>query len=320
MYRTTTANHRLGRDEPHRDLSAEVFSALRELFFSSDGIPIPYSLRPKENVQDDPLDELVVNRLSQHFHTNELDIGVVRSPGPLISPDFLVFRPSLVNDNTYAAPAADPSTLLAVEVKKLERTPSGKVARASGMDYNTTPPCGTVRVYASDGTPLTVPSSYLFVCQESRHDRTFAITALTLCDGNALNDDFELYLSIVGQRNKEIGLGTYGDGVNRLRPMLIFSNPLGSNLFNHATMLIHERHDLANRFGNLQLAGAFSRSPKNDSLAERVFHCYRDSRDTMEADVFHVRDPFPVPVRSTVTQRRGRFLLPWSLKGSKPGI
>ena len=34
-----------------------------------------------------------------------------------------------------------------------------------------------------------------------------------------LNQDFDLYLAIVGAREKQIGLGTYGDGVNRQRPM-----------------------------------------------------------------------------------------------------
>ena len=44
-------------------------------------------------------------------------------------------------------------------------------------------------------------------------------------DGNILNDDFNLYLSITGERTKRIGLGTFSDGVDRARPMLIFANP-----------------------------------------------------------------------------------------------
>ena len=299
---------------PRRDLPAEAFSALRRLFFNIAGDPIPFSLRPKENVQDDPFDELVVDRLTHHFATSDVNIDVIKSPGPLISPDLLLFRPSLTDGPESAPLTRDPTALLAIEVKKLERNRSGKVARASGMDYNTTPPCGTVRVYDSDSMPIDVRCYYLFVCQEAHEsERHFVLSALTLCDGDVLNDDFELYLSIVGQRTKEIGLGTYGDGVNRVRPMLIFSNPLGCNLFDRSTMLIHERSDLANEFGTLRMAGVITRAPKNDNMQDRTFYCYRDSRDGLDAVPFEVSDPFPTPVRSTETQGRGRFRLPWPM-------
>jgi hypothetical protein len=33
------------------------------------------------------------------------------------------------------------------------------------------------------------------------------LTALCLVDGNVLNEDFDLYLSITGEREKRIGLG-----------------------------------------------------------------------------------------------------------------
>ena len=299
---------------PHRDLATEAYLALRTLFFDASGIPVPYFLRPKENVQDDPFDELVVKRLSQHFVAHEVDIGVIRSPGPLISPDLLIYRPSLMTPLGYASSPTDPTALLAIEVKKLERTSTGKVARASGMDYNTTPPCGTVRIYSADGSSVDVRSAYLFVCQESHEsDRHFALSALTLCDGNALNDDFELYLSIVGRRFKQIGLGTYGDGVNRVRPMLIFGNPLGCTLFDRCAMLIHERPDLATAFTTLKMAGTFTRSPKQPTAEDRTFYCYRDRRDVADAELFQLDDPFPTPVRSTTTQRRGRFQLPWPI-------
>lgn len=296
------------------DLATETFLALRSLFFDVNGISIPYFLRPKENVQDDPFDELVVERLSRRFATRGVDLGVLKSPGPLISPDLLIFRPSLTTALEYVSSPSDATTLLAVEVKKLERTPSGKVARASGMDYNTTPPCGTVRVYDPHGRAVDVRSAYLFVCQEpAEADRHFVLSALTLCDGNALNDDFELYMSIVGRRNKEIGLGTYGDGVNRVRPMLIFSNPLGCTLFDQCAMLIHEKGDLTGDCSTLQMAGAFTRSPADTNAEERTFYCYRDCRDATDAEPFFLNDPFPTPVRSTVTQGRGRFQLPWPL-------
>jgi len=70
---------------------------------------------------------------------------------------------------------------------------------------------------------------YLFVCTENAPDniRELVLTAMCLVDGNVINEDFDLYLSITGEREKELGLGSYGDGANRNRPMLIFSNPLG---------------------------------------------------------------------------------------------
>ena len=293
------------------DLSVGAFLALRNIFFASDGTPIPYPLRPKANVQDDPFDEFVVEQLTHRCLSDELDMGVIKSPGPLISPDLLIFRPSIVTGEQYGSPTRDLAELLAIEVKKLERTSSGRVARGSGMDYNTTPPCGTIRVYSSNDTPVDVRASYLFVCQETRQDGNYALTALTLCDGNVLNDDFELYLSIVGRRSKEIGLGTYGDGVNRVRPMLIFSNPLGSKLFDRSTMLIHEQNDLARRCETLVLAGVFTRSPQDPQREERTFYCYRDRRDSSPAEPFEVHEPFPTPVRSRATQGRGRFRLPW---------
>ncbi|HSH81898.1 MAG TPA: hypothetical protein VLA19_25510 [Herpetosiphonaceae bacterium] len=96
------------------------------------------------------------------------------------------------------------------------------------MDYNTTPPCGTLRVYDANNTALDIPGFYLFVCQEDVQDGKKQLTALVLCDGNALNADFDFYLSVTGTRTKGIGLGTYDDGFNRNRPMLVFPNLLGA--------------------------------------------------------------------------------------------
>jgi hypothetical protein len=125
--------------------------------------------------------------------------------------------------------------IVAIEVKKLERTQSGTITRPSGMDYNTTPPCGTVRVYDSSGAALDIRGFDLFVCQEAVLNQSgkYQLSALVLCDGNLLNEDFDYYLSIVGERVKEIGLGTYGNGANRTRPMLIFSNRLSTPQLDH---------------------------------------------------------------------------------------
>ena len=224
----------------------------------------------------------------------------------------LIYRPSLLQGGNYLAATGDRTALLALEIKKVGRTLSGKVARASGIDYNTTPPCGLVRLYGSDGTPVTVRSSYLFVCQED-HRREHWLSGFVLCDGDALNDDFDLYLSAVGQRRKEIGLGTYGDGVNRMRPMFVFGNPLGSPLFDQNVTLIHARSHINREYRNLRLAGMFARTQATNESKSRKFYCFRDARDCTVANPFEALDPFPVPVRSRVTQTRGWFKLPWSV-------
>jgi hypothetical protein len=204
--------------------------------------------------------------------------------------------------------AADLRRIMAVEVKKLERTSSGGVARASGMDYNTTPPCGKVRIYDAEGDPLDVRGFYLFVCQEpvSNRKRYYRLSAMVLCDGNLLNPDFDYYLSIVGARTKEIGLGTFVDGANRSRPMLIFANPLGVGELDRCATLIHPRQDLENESIELYGVGTIRRTAGDRSL--HTFSCYRlrDER-TAEGLPFDLSDPFPTPERTEATQPRGRF-------------
>lgn len=195
-------------------------------------------------------------------------------------------------------------------MKKLERTRSGAIARPSGMDYNTTPPCGTVRVYDSNGAALDIRGFYLFVCQEAVRNRPggYQLTALVLCDGNLLNEDFDYYLSIVGERIKQIGLGTYGNGANRSRPMLIFSNPISAPQMDHSVTLIHARNDLGNEISQLQQVGIIKRTIRQGGL--NSFYCYRFAGDVpKDHKQFELLDPFPLPARTERTQPRGRFRL-----------
>lgn len=311
------------------DLSVDVFLALREHFFDDNAVPRPYSLRDKRNTQDDPLDEHIRQVLQA-----ALSGGVeVETSGPLTTPDLVVYRPAACGRASRTELQADPKLIFALEVKKLERTQSGRIARASGLDYNTTPPCGTVRVYDSDGGGLDIKGYYLFVCQEPVRGRpsAYRLTALALCDGDLLNEDFDYYLSIVGRRSKEIGLGTYGDGANRFRPMLIFPNPLGAPFLDHRSTLIHGRSDLDSEYRGLcRVVGAIERSVRSegrggarmarqsavrgpadeDRLETRTFHCYRDRRDVPnDSEPFRERDPFPTPQRSSETAPRGRFVV-----------
>ena len=311
------------------DLVVDAFLALRGRFFDAGAVPRSYPLRDKRNTQDDPLDEHI-HRVLQAALPGEVEVD---GSGPLVTPDLVVHRPAACNRASSADLRTSPERIFALEVKKLERGPSGNIARASGLDYNTTPPCGTVRVYDSEGSNLDIKGCYLFVCQEpvTEASRTYRLTAFALCDGDLLNEDFGYYISIVGRRSKEIGLGTYGDGANRVRPMLIFSNPLGAPFLDRQSTLIHARSDLEGEYPALRWIGVIERSVKTDGGSSdtptvhdfierdssdedrtetRVFHCYRDRRDVAADEApFHERDPFPTPRRSRETALRGRFVI-----------
>ena len=297
-------------DKMLTDLSVDTFLALRNRFFKAGTASRPYPLRDKLNTQDDPLDEYICQVLRTDLRDG---IEVARASGPLITPDMAVYRSDLCDHAHRDELRADSTRILGLEIKKLERQGSGNIARASGMDYNTTPPCGTVRVYDNAGDILDVKGFYLFVCQEALQakQRTYQLTALTLCDGNLLNEDFDYYASIIGPRSKEIGLGTYGDGANRIRPMIIFSNPLGASFLDRRSTLIHARDDLEANHPALRYVGAIERTVEGETdPGIRVFHCYRDHRDVPRgSELFRIRDPFPSPRRTEKTVARGRFVI-----------
>ena len=235
-------------------------------------------------------------------------IGVCcqRSSGPLISPDMAVYNPKI--DVHGSNDMSSPSAIIGIEVKKLERASNGGISRASGMDYNSTPPCGKIRVYTAKDEPLAIKGFYLFVCLEISPSGRQYISAMCLCDGSILNDDFDLYMRITGSREKGINLGTYGDGANRNRPMLIFANPLGSKLLDGKITLVSGL-DLGRKVGNIELAWRFIRQDTSGLM--HVFYVYMDSRDIPEnhavSDVF---EPFQLPQRRvSETQGRGKFRL-----------
>lgn len=289
------------------DLTTESFLILRKSFFTEGPKPRPFRLRDKRNTQDDPLDEYIHRLLSNQIPT---DVDCLKAPGPLITPDLVVLRPEVCKGATKATLAVNLTHIVAIEVKKLERTKNGAIARPSGMDYNTTPPCGTVRVYDSGGASLDIRGYYLFVCQEAVRGQAgkYQLSASVLCDGNLLNEDFNYYLSIVGERVKEIGLGTYGNGANRARPMLIFSNPLSSTQLDHSVTLIHFRDDLEKDVPQLRKVGIIKRTVQQGGT--KTFYCYRLADDVPEDyRYFELLDPFPLPTRTVKTQPRGRFRL-----------
>ena len=286
------------------DLVTEIFIVLRNTFFDDSGTPIPFVLREKRNTQDDPLDEYIADLLTQNLS----DSICQKSPGPLISPDLTIYRPDLCNGAGRDILRMDTNRIVGIEVKKLERT-KGKIARATGLDYNTTPPCGTIRIYDADDSPLDIRGFYLFVAQEKLPEQgQFILSALSLCDGSVLNDDFDFYLSITGQRSKSIGLGTYSDGLNRIRPMLVFANPLGATELDYAATLVNQREV----FNENRLRLVYRIRRKVDEGTYREFFAYRLTSDVEAGwQVETLDDPFPQPKRRVeTTQRRGKFIVP----------
>ena len=107
------------------DLTVEAFTILREHFFGQSGVPKTFSLREKRNTQDNPLDEYIYGVLRDHLQDSEC----VPAPGPLINPDLVLLRPEWCNNVARAALRDDLMRIVGIEVKKLERTKSGSVAR-----------------------------------------------------------------------------------------------------------------------------------------------------------------------------------------------
>jgi hypothetical protein len=279
------------------DLSVEAFLSFSAEFFARGGAPKPFALRAKGGTQSDPFDELLAGVLQRQLP----GVCVIKA-GPNTSPDLVLYRRDACVDATRAALRTDPTRIVAIEVKKLDRTPGGPVARATGMDYNTTPPCGTVRIYDERDEALDVRGFYLFVCQEEAEGQRgrYKLTALALCDGDVLNADFDLYLQTTQPRAKLGGQGTYGDGAIRSRPMVIFPNPLGSRYFDKNATLLHASSELAR--GELRLVAEIRRPTPGGGI--RRFWAYRQAPAPREIEV--LENPFPVTKKPT-EGRRGRF-------------
>lgn len=285
-----------------QDISAEVFVALQQRFFDDQGRPVPFMLPKRISPQDDPLD-LVVHRL---LSAELQDLRVLRAPGPLVSPDLVISRRGEAPELLVGGEVDSTERILGLEVKKLQRTKSGGVARASGLDYNSTPPCDRIIVWAASGQEVIIPGMYLFVCAEPVDQSSMArVTAMALCDGALLNTDFEYYRSVVGEREKTVGVGSYGDGADRNRPMVIFANPLGFPLLDYAATLVHKSKDLESANPQLRLVGEIIRSSPSGA---RKFYCYRH-QELATTEVFHAVDPFPAPSRSVKTVKRGSFVV-----------
>jgi hypothetical protein len=285
------------------DIISEAFLLMRNNLYDIDCNPIQFYLRPKKNTQDDPLDEY----LSTNILSKLENVITKKAPGPLITPDVILFRPNATNANIHEF-KYDINRIVGLEVKKIEKT--AKHARISSMDFNTTPPCGTIRIYDKDKSPLDIRGFYLFLCLEkSSKDKSRVIaSSLILADGNLLNDDFNFYLSIIGERKKKVGIGSYKDGINRSRPMLTFPTPLGIPELANKVTLIHPSPSLSLVQPELKIAYIIKRTKDEE---ENLFCCYQKISDLpigWEPEI--IINPFHIPKkRNTKTHQRGKFKL-----------
>jgi len=279
-------------------MPVDAFLALRNHFFDEDTSSVEFFLRQKRNTQDDPLDEYIAENV-----LSTVGVECERS-GPLISPDIVLFDSS----KKESFDQNNINHIMAIELKRVSRAKNGSVSRASSIDYNSTPPCGKVRVYAEQDV-LDIRSFYLFVCSENQCDdvaRT-KITALALVDGNLLNEDFGFYLSITGERKKKIGLGSFGDGIDRARPMITFPNPLSVSGFDGAATLVHPDDSLEEKYDNLKMVNIIERVKAGGKVSS--FYCYRLIDDMPEDhESVWLGDPFDIPDKRNIkTRQRGKF-------------
>jgi len=288
------------------DVAVAAFHALRAELFDPAGSPVPFRLRDKLSTQDDPLDEHLAQRLGERLGDEAV---VVPATGPLISPDMVVAAPAGVREIRRAGGELTTAEAVGIEVKKLQRSPTGRIARPGGVDYNSTPPSRTISVF-HDRERITLPGFYLFVCLEDAGHGRCRVTAMALCDGGVLNEDVALYEERTGIRRKTIGLGSFGDGLDRERPMLVFANPLGWRELDGVATLIHRRADL-DHHALRRVATVERTHPARLERPASRYALYRAAGDVMlETDPPVVRDPFPaVARRAEQTQARGRFKL-----------
>jgi hypothetical protein len=271
---------------PADDLAVFAFEAVASELFAPDGTPKPFILPAKGNTQDDPFDRALLE-VMRRASAGQI---VLERAGPNTSPDSVLRRGSLkaiarFDDAWGAWRALDTEHLLGLEIKKLDK----KNFRAS-PDFNSTPPCGVIRIADDTNVAIDCRGFYLFVLLEPTEDGKVKATGLALLDGDLLNEDFEFYLDATGRtgkRTKAISLGSYGDGTDRQRPMFIFPNPLAlAELFGQVT-LVHARADLASP--QLRSIGTVKRNRRSGGIA--AFTCYRLASHPVAAAI-NLVDPF----------------------------
>lgn len=218
-------------------------------------------LNPKITRQDDPFDKWIAENAA-NLNLPNLKI---HTSGPLIHPDVVIEHKK---DNTL--------DYLGVEIKKLNATDKGKDPRGVTLDYNSTIPCGTLRIYRRNREYLDIKGYYLFVLlDQNQAELERQVFNFIFCDGDLLNDDFELHQRSKTSNISEYGIGSYAEASVRHRDMYNFPNPLDSNIPELADQvsLIHESGDLENRYPDLVKTHSIKRNRRDQTT--RYFYIYR---------------------------------------------
>jgi hypothetical protein len=247
------------------DAAAHLYVRLCEgVFVDEAGKPVKnptITLDEKRTTQDDPFDRWLADTIKR------LDLPGLQvfTSGPLTHPD-IVLQTSIVPGSPFVG----------IEVKKLNADEKGRDPRGMTIDFNSTAPCGTFRVYRPDDTPLDIPGYYIFVLLDHRiQSRSRNILTFILSDGDLLNDDFDLYLASKTLNESTYDHGPYGEGSVRGRMMYVYPNPLDSKItaLSGEVSLIHESGNLHQILPELRLLYRVSRQKKDGT--RREFSVYR---------------------------------------------
>jgi len=251
------------------NLIPKVFYTICHHFFLEDGTKKQFKLESKSTIMSDPFVEYIGDNILAEFK----NIEYILAPSH-ISPD-LAFYNSI-------------DDIFGIEVKT-SKTKSGDI------NFNSTPPCGKIMIEFNDEEKI-IPAYYMFVQLNSVENETniFEIGTMMLVDGDFINSDFELYLEAIGVREKRIDLGSYGDGMDRQRPMFVFPNPLGiAGIRSERSTLISKEKFESCDFGNeIGLVAILNREGQN-------FFAYQSVRK--------LNGPFVNVTRSTNTKIRNKL-------------
>jgi hypothetical protein len=295
-------------------LIVATFLALRNTFFDADG-PRRLLLPPRGSDQVDPFDRFVVSALNDTFVNNGEQIVCQGSSKPLVSPDCIVINKSYVSQATGDEAV---NGIFGLEIKRIGRKSNDSIVRRSGLDYSSTPPCGIARVQRigkHEKALLEIPNYYLFVCLEHEKDNEYIATAVVMCTGDLINANRDLYwATITGSRSRHVGIGSYGDGMDRQRPMFVFANPLAATeLDRHVTLILNENDCLGQEWPEIAAVHTINRSltsKDTDMVNQRRFRAYRAITDLEEDPLpFVLQDPFPMPRHRQPERARGSFVM-----------
>ena len=250
-----------------------------------------FRLPPKGTTQDDPFDRFVCEIIDE---TRGLRVF---TGTPNVSPDVVVMltrRDSVVLGGEVDATVHG---AVGIEIKRVRREVR-EAPRLSTLDYNTTPPSPMMRVEVGDGTTRLVESCYLFALTDDRRRRS-SVEGFVLSTGFLLDEDMDLYDDITMERSKRVGLGSFGDLIDRQRPFVVGPNPLGIEGFSNRMTLIHHVDNLHDEHRFLRHVGRVHRP------GGEAFHCYRLDGRMKVGDV-----EMRAGESKATTSRRGRFRLP----------